>query len=244
MRRLTTAIVSALGLALFVPATASAQQQVNFLLGGFTPRSLDGRPGDDVLVADSAGQYGLATFDQASGINVSEFNGFTFGGEYVVGLGPMFEGELGVGYYAKTVTTSYANFTDESGNEVTQDLHLRIVPFTATVRWLPLGRGGGLVPYIGGGVGVFAYHYSEIGSFVDPTDNNAIYNASYDASGSVTGPVILGGVRAPIGNFQVGGEIRYQNAKGDLPTTGTNSFLAPKIDLTGFNYLVTLGYRF
>lgn len=236
MRRLTTAIATVLGLALFAPATASAQQQVNFFLGGFVPRGLDGRGSDDVLVVDSAI---LATFDQAHGINVSEFNGFTFGGEWLVGLGPIFEAGASVGYYAKTVTTSYADLTDQSGNEIAQDLRLRIVPFTATVRWLPLGRKG-FTPYIGGGVGVFAYRYSETGRFVDLTDNS-IYNANFVGTGSATGPVILGGVRAPIGPAVIGGEIRYQNARGDL---STNDFLAPKIDLTGFNYLVTIGFRF
>lgn len=239
MRRLTIAIASVLGLALFAPATASAQQQVNFFLGGFVPRGLDGRGSDDVLVADSAGNYALATFDQATGINVSEFNGFTFGGEYLVGIGPNFEAEAGVSYFAKTVTTSYANFTDQNGGEVTQDLRLRIVPFTATVRWLPIGRKG-VTPYIGGGVGVFAYRYSETGSFVDSTDNS-IYNADFVGSGTATGPVILGGVRVPLGGAVIGGEIRYQNAKGDL---STQDFLAPKVDLTGFNYLVTIGFKF
>ena len=236
MRRLTTAIVSALGLALFVPATASAQQQVNFLLGGLTPRSLDARGDDDVLFVDSGI---LATFDQAHGINVSEFNGFTFGGEYLVGLGPMFEAGASVGYYAKTVNTSYADLTDQSGNEIAQDLRLRIVPITATVRWLPLGRKG-ITPYIGGGVGIFSFRYSETGRFVDLTDNS-IYNANFVGSDTATGPVILGGVRAPVGAAVIGGEIRYQNAKGNLSTT---DFLAPKIDLSGFNYLFTIGFKF
>jgi hypothetical protein len=240
MRRLTTSLATILAFALLTPGTALAQQQVNFFLGGFIPRSLDSRPGDDVLVVDSAGPYGLATFNQSTGIDVSEFNGFTFGGEYVVGLGRIFEGELGVGYYAKTVSTSYANFTDQSGNEIQQDLRLRIVPFTATVRWLPLGRRAGFVPYIGGGVGVFTYRYSETGSFLDSTDNS-IYTANFVGTGRATGPVVVGGVRFPVGPAVVGGEIKYQNAKGDL---STNDFLAPKIDLTGFNYLVTLGFRF
>ncbi len=240
MRRLTTSLAALFALVVCAPSIASAQQQVNFFLGGFSPRSLDARGGDDVLVADSQGQYGIATFNQSSGIDVSEFNGFTFGGEYIVGLGAMFEGELGVGYYAKTVPTSYANFTDQSGNEIQQDLRLRIVPFTATVRWLPLGHRAGIVPYVGGGVGVFSYRYTETGSFLDSTDNS-IYTANFVGSGSATGPVILGGVRVPLGGLSIGGEIRYQNAKGDLPT---DQFLAPKIDLTGFNYLVTVGFRF
>lgn len=240
MRRLTTTLFLTLGCALALPATASAQSVVNLSIGAFTPRGLDGRGSDDVLFVDSGT---LATFNQSSGIDVSEFNGFTIGGEWLFALGNNFEGGLGIAYYQKTVPTSYADFTDQSGNEIQQDLKLRIVPFTATVRFLPLGHRSGIVPYIGGGVAVLSYHYSETGQFVDFTDNS-IFTDTFSASGSTTGPVILGGVRVPVGGLVVGGEIRYQNAKGDLPTTGTNSFLAPKIDLTGTSYLVTVGFKF
>lgn len=210
---------------------------VNLFIGGFAPRSLDARGTDDVLFQDSAI---LATFDRSNGINVSDFNGVTVGGEWLVGLGDNFEGGLGLGYYSKTVSTSYAAFTDQSGNEIQQDLRLRVVPFSATVRFMPFGRRSGIVPYIGGGVGVFAYRYSETGQFVDFTDNS-IYQANFVGSGTATGPIALGGVRVPLGDWAVGGEIRYQSAKGNL---STQDFLAPKIDLSGFNYLFTVGFKF
>lgn len=243
MRRLTTTLGLILGAALLAPAAASAQNALNLSIGGFTPRGLDGRPADDVLFIDSAT---LATFNQSSGIDVSEFNGPTIGAEWLIGFGGNFEGSLGIGYYQRTVPSSYADFTDQSGNEIQQDLKLRIVPFTATVRFLPLGHRSGIVPYIGGGVGVFAYRYSETGRFVDFSDNS-IFTASFSGSGSATGPVILGGVRFPVGSALVGGEIRYQNAKGDLPA---DQFLppanggTPRIDLTGTSYLFTIGFRF
>lgn len=236
MRRLTIGLLAAAGVWL-APSTASAQQSVNFFIGAFTPRSLDGRGTDDVLYQDTAI---LATFDRSSGINISEFNGATVGGEWLVGLGDNFEGSLGLGFYSKTVPTSYANFTDQSGNEIQQDLKLRVVPFSATVRFLPLGRHAGIVPYVGAGVGVFAYRYSETGQFVDFTDNS-IYQANFVGSGTATGPLVLGGVRVPVGDWSVGGEIRYQSAKGNL---STQDFLGSKIDLGGFNYLLTVGFKF
>jgi hypothetical protein len=223
--------------ACLAPATASAQQAVNLFIGGFNPRGLDGRGTNDVLFQDSAI---LATFNRSAGIDVSAFNNVTLGGEWLVGLGNNFEGSLGLGFYQRAVPTSYADFTDQSGNEIEQDLKLRIVPFTATVRFLPLGRRASIVPYVGAGVGVYAWRYSETGRFVDFTDNS-IYQANFVGSGSATGPVVLGGVRVPVGGWSFGGEIRYQSAKGNL---STQDFLAPKIDLTGFNYLFTLGFGF
>jgi outer membrane protein W len=237
MRRLLSSIAGTLIIGILATPTASAQQSFNMFIGGFTPRSLDARGSDDVLLTDSAI---LATFDRNTGISINELNNVTVGGEWLVGLGDNFEGGLGLGFYTKTVPTSYANFTDQSGNEIEQDLKLRIVPFSATVRFMPLGRRSGFVPYVGAGVGVFAFRYSETGRFVDFTDRS-IFNGNFVGSGSATGPVILGGVRAPVGDWQVGAEIRYQSAKGNL---STQDFLASKIDLGGFNYLFTVGFRF
>jgi hypothetical protein len=237
MRRLLSSIAGAFVIGLLAAPIASAQQTVNFFIGGFTPRSIDARDSNDVLVQDAAI---LATFDRNTGISINEFNSVTFGGEWLVGLGNFFEGGLGLGFYSKTVPTSYADFTDKQGNEIQQDLKLRVVPFTATVRFLPLSRHSGVVPYIGGGVGVFGYRYSETGRFVDFTDNS-IFNANFVGSGSATGPVVLGGVRVPAGDWSIGGEIRYQSAKGDL---STQDFLGSKIDLSGFNYLFTIGFHF
>jgi hypothetical protein len=254
MRRLTTRFAAVLGLAVLLPSSAYAQQQFNIFLGGFMPRGIDSRAAGDVLVAESTtggcparNPCPLATLDRSAGIEMSDFNNITIGGEWLVGLGDHFEGSLGIGFYTRTVPTTYAFQTFASGNEIEQDLKLRIVPFTATFRFLPLGQRAGIVPYVGAGVGVYAWKYTEQGYFILPDDQSTILDANanpYVQSGSAAGPVILGGVRVPVGGWSIGGEIRYQHAKGDLPTTGPNAFIAPTIDLSGFNYLLTVGFRF
>jgi hypothetical protein len=52
--------------------------------------------------------------------------------------------------------------------------------------------------------------------------------------------VAVFGARFPIGNATMGGEVRYQKAEGDLDT---RDFLGPKIDLGGFHYSATIGWR-
>ena len=54
------------------------------------------------------------------------------------------------------------------------------------------------------------------------------------------GPLALGGVRFASDSFSVGGEIRYQKADADL----SDDFAAPKLDLGGWTYQFTLGFRF
>jgi len=234
MRRLTTAI-SALGLAavFLAPQTASAQQSLNLSIGGFVPAGEDSRgdiDGGDVLVNN----LDFLAF------NVKDFKGASFGAEYIVGLTPFIDASLGIAGYRRTVPTVYADLVNVNGSEIEQDLKLRVIPFTATVRFLPVGRDAGLIPYIGAGVGVFNWRYVESGDWVDSNDD--IYRDSFVGSGTATGPVILGGLRIPAGAWNIGGEVRWQKAKGDLPAS--ESFSADSINLGGWTYSATFNIHF
>lgn len=211
------------------PATASAQQTVNFTVGAFVPRGEDGRSRNDVLVNN---------LDFLS-FNIKDFNGVTVGGEWLTGLGDLFEAGLGVGYYQRSTPAVYSRFVNADGSEIEQDIKLRVVPFTATVRFLPLGHHG-VEPYVGAGVGVFHWRYSETGQFL--ATDRSIFRGNFVGTGNATGPVILGGVRIPVGSWGVGGEIRYQKAEGDLPLN--EDFAGTKIDLGGFTYNFTIHVRF
>jgi hypothetical protein len=221
----------ALAATLAAPSTSSAQQAFNFYVGGFVPRGEDTRDPDDVLVNNLS----FLSF------NLKDFNGPTIGGEWLVGLGDRLDAGLGVGLTSRTVPSVYADFVNSNGSEIEQDLKLRTVPFTATLRFLPLGRRDAFVPYIGAGVGVVAWRYSETGDFVDFSDGS-IFHDTFTGTGAATGPVILGGARFPVGSVDIGGEVRYQNAKGDLPAS--QDFAGTKIDLGGFNYLLTFTVKF
>ena len=216
---------------------ASAQQSLNLYLGGFVPTSADARGtttkglSNDVLVRD---QDFLA-------FRLDRFRAPTVGGEWLVALGDKFDAGLGIGFYQSTVPAVDSAFVNANGSEVRADLKLRIVPFTATIRVLPFGHKAPIQPYVGVGAGVFAWRYSESGQFVDRRDRS-IFSGTFVGNGAKTGPVVLGGVRVPIGSTAVGGEIRYQSAKGSLP--GDQDFAGSTIDLGGINYLFTFNIRF
>ena len=222
------AVLVVLGL-LGAPA-ASAQQQISFSVGGFSPRSEDARATGDVLVKD---------LDYLA-FRLSDFSGPLIGADYLVGLGDNFDAGVGVGFYQRTVPTVYTEFKNANGSEIEQDLKLRVIPFTATVRWLPMGHHNGIEPYIGAGVGVFNYRYSESGQFL--AKDLSIFRGTFTGSGTAAGPVILGGIRVPVGSWGVGGEIRYQSAEGKLPAD--QDFAGSKIDLGGLSYTFTINVRF
>jgi opacity protein-like surface antigen len=156
-------------------------------------------------------------------------------------LGDYLEGGVGVGFYRRTVPSVYANVVNDNGTEIEQDLKLRVIPMTATVRFLPAGRGG-VEPYVGAGFGAFNWRYSEVGEFVDTSDYS-IFRDRYIADGTAFGPVVLGGVRFPVADvWTVGGEIRWQKAEGKFDDDVR--LLGDRIDLGGVSASVTFHLRF
>ena len=96
----------------------------------------------------------------------------------------------------------------------------------------------------GGGVGFFRWNYREAGEFVDTTRNDDIFSNDYQSDGPAIGPVLVAGLRFPLGDaVTAGGEVRWQHAVGD--TGGIDAgFLGDKIDLSGTTINFTLHFRF
>ena len=214
-------------------APAHAQQQsVTFTLGYFAVRGEDARISDDVLVEN----LDLFAF------RLGDFNNASAGAEWLMGLGEYLEAGVGLGFYRRTVASTYDAFVDVDGSEIEQDLKLRVIPFTTTIRFLPFGRSAALQPYVGGGLGIYAWRYSEVGDFIDFSDF-AVFRDRFVAEGNDVGPVVLAGVRMPFGSrFAVGGELRYQTLQGTVGVE--NGFLEERIDLGGLTAQATLQVKF
>lgn len=253
---LNTARLAGLGLMLVAagPSAASAQivqvtradarHSIGFNLGYFWVKGEDSRPNDcftsdddcDTLVAD------LSSIDPLD-FSIKDFNHVTFGAEWLYAVSDYLETGVGLDYYQSTVPSVYRDLENVNGGEIAQDLKLRIVPLTATIRFLPLGRSAAVEPYIGGGVGFFNWRYSESGEFVDSSDDT-IFRETYSADGTAVGPVILGGIRFPAGEaFTVGAEFRWQKAEGDTKPA-ESQLLGNKIDLGGRSLNFTVHIRF
>src|SRR5436190_13857746 len=173
MRRTLTVLAFAL---ISAATPAAAQQSINFHFGAFTPAREDARSrsdgrSDDVLVNN------LNVFD----FEINDFDSVTFGGEWLVALGSHAEAGLGLGFYSDSVDSVYRDVVNSDFSEIEQEFKLRIIPFTATFRFLPLGRTAAVQPYIGGGIGLFRWRYTESGEFVD--FDSSIFREHYIGDG-------------------------------------------------------------
>ncbi len=230
---LRRAVVGGLAALLMSAAPVLAQDSVvGVNVGGYLVKGEDGRSRDDVL----AQNLSFLLFD------IDEFDGATVGGDYYISIGSFIEVGGGVGFYQRTVPSIYADYVDEDGTEIDQDLKLRVIPVTAAVRFFPLSRDGGFQPYVGAGVSFNRWRYSETGEFLDFSDG-AIFRDNFVDEGTKAGPLFLGGVRFPIGaSALLGGEYRYTSAEVDLdPALG---FAGDTLDIGGNTFLFTVQFKF
>lgn len=215
-----------------VSGGSDSRNAIGFNLGYFSVKGEDSRGDDDVLFND----LDSLLFD------IKDFNGATFGAEWLYGVTDYIEVGAGINYYQRTVPSIYRGLVNVDGTEIEQELKLRQVPMSATVRFLPVGRNASVQPYIGAGIGLINWRYTETGEFVD--FNNDIFRDSFEAKGTEVGPVILGGLRFPVADvWLVGGEFRWHAAEGN--TGGIDEgFLGDKIDLGGWSANFAVHFRF
>ncbi len=215
-----------------VSSSNDSRQAIGFNLGYFVVKGEDSRDDNDVL---------FRNLDSLL-FEIDDFNGVTFGGEWLFAATDYIEVGAGISYYQGSAPSIYRNLENVDGSQIEQDLKMRQIPMAATVRFLPFGRRTSVQPYIGAGIGAINWRYTETGEFVDANDE--IFRANFEAKGTEVGPVVLGGVRFPVGDvWFVGGEIRWHAAKGD--TGGIEEgFLGEKIDLGGWSTNFTFHFRF
>ena len=221
--------------AMAAPASAQIIHSLSLGAGVFTPRGFAGRVDGDVWVANQSqpelepGVTGSLAFD------IGDFQTMSFFGEWNVQFNHRLEVGVGLGYYGDTVDSRYRDLVNSAAgfSDIKQQLQLRAIPITPTVRFLPFGKTGGFQPYVGTGLAIINFKYTEAGEFVDTSDYT-IFSDKYVADGWAVGPVVLGGMRIPIGGgiWAITVEGRYQWASGD--TGGFDAgFLGDKLDLSG-----------
>ena len=232
-----TALLALVVLALVATtAPAVAQQSLSLNIGYFAVRGEGGRVAGDTIVANL---YADPPF--ALGYWVSDFNNITVGAEWLIPLGNFLEVGAGVNYYSETVPSWYPDLANTNGSDITQSLRLQTVPVTGTLRLVMTGRRAAVQPYVGAGVAIVPWSYSETGDFVD--SNLDIFRWEYKDSGTAVGAVIFGGLRVALNRkVALGTEFRYQMV--DAPLDPSVGFQGTRLDLSGMTYQGSVIFRF
>jgi hypothetical protein len=223
------------------PRVASADSIFGVHFGGFVPKGEDGRASGDVLRENLS----FLTYLCSNPDQIRCFNGFHVSGEYLVGFGDWIEAGVSVGYYQNSVPAIYTDYTDVDGTEIENQTKIRNIPVAVTARAFPIGRTTPVQPYVGGGVVFQRWRYSETGEFVDFTPGGGlpIFRDNFVDEGSAVGPIVLGGVRVPIGDhFFAGGEVRWQWGTADLDPA--LNFAGNRLDLGGVAFMAGVHVKF
>jgi hypothetical protein len=230
-------------------ASDGPRQTINFTFGGSRLTGIADRDDDDVIVAN----LDFLEFDPDEITKGSWIAGV----EWLVPIGSFVEAGAGIAFSGRREAASrYRDFVEEGTlADIEQDISLRVMPLSFTIRAVALGQRSPVQPYFGGGLGLFRYEYVEEGDFLDFTeyppevprdcypapDKPCIFEDTFSAKGWQPGLILLGGVRWASDSATVGGEIRYHRANVDLDT---DAFVAPKLSLNGWIFQFTVGARF
>jgi opacity protein-like surface antigen len=177
-----------------------------------------------------------------------EWVGFSGGAEYNQVLIDNVELGVHVDGYARSVDTSYRDYTWDDGTEIFQTLRLNVVPIGATLRLVPTSKRAKVAPYVGGGVDLVYYKYEEFGDFIDFFDPEMpIYSDAFLADGVTFGFHAAGGLRFYLNrDFAIVVEGRYLWAEADMGDdfSPNEPGLVNRIDLGGASAVVGLHIRF
>ncbi|MCP4150087.1 MAG: outer membrane beta-barrel protein [bacterium] len=175
------------------------------------------------------------TFDK------DDLRGAYYGAEFEVFMGRKLSLALEAGHYKKKAYSIYRDVEYEDGAQIEQDIFLRINSLEMGFKLYPAGHRKQFNPFIGGGVGLYAWRYVQGGEFVD-FEEETVYEGEAETDTHTIGFNAKAGFtyrfRRNIG-FSLEG--RYVFLKGELSDhfEGFN-----KLDLGGLTLNVGLNFYF
>jgi len=239
-------------LAVLVPGTVFADL-VTFKLGYFFPRAKS-----DLWTTE---------FDNLT-LKRSDYTGSIFGFAYEYFVTREIAVQLSVDGYSKQKSGAYLDYDgliDFDGDWayptgvlfqpdfIPQHVYsVSITPIQVSLKFSPLGRGQRIIPYIGGGVGLYLWSarlQGDVIDFADPWIDTQLDVTIYpvdaydirDENKLLVGFQALGGIMFPLANrISFEGEFKYNFAQGNLDDfVGFEPF-----DLNGFQISLAMNYWF
>jgi len=89
-----------------------------------------------------------------------------YAAEYEVFLNRFTSVSLEIGRYGKEVRSQYTEYTFQDDSPIFQNISLRVNPIEANIKLYPFGHRAMVFPFLGAGVGLYAWTYQQWGDFV------------------------------------------------------------------------------
>jgi len=146
------------------------------------------------------------------------------------------------GYYKKEHFSQYKDYEYQDGSPIYQNLSLETANLDLGFKFYPVGNRTRIAPYLGGGISLYYWKYSQWGDFInfqDDTIDQDQYAEStkYTPTFHAKGGVLINLSRSVGVSF----EARYHALKGEL-----SSFFEgfEKLDMGGFSIMAGINIRF
>lgn len=135
----------------------------------------------------------------------------------------------------------------------THNFNISITPVQCSVKLTPMGRKGKIIPYVGGGLGLYLWNVRIQGDLIDFSDPwydldeeveiYPIYPTDAREENKISiGYNVFGGIMVPVANrISLEAEFKYNKAQGNL-TDAFEGF--EPFDLSGYQITIGLNYWF
>ncbi len=175
-------------------------------------------------------------------LQMTDLIGGYVGVNYEFFMSDVFSFTVGLAATNSRETVEDLDFVFPDGFPILHDIELTIVPLEAGVKWSFLGRNRRVIPYLGGGLGLYIWEYRETGDFVVDRDfYPVIVSGDFEGTGADLGLHVEFGLRFPFGRrTSIDWEVKYIGVEGDLGPDFDPSF--DPIDLS--SWVTTLGISF
>lgn len=161
--------------------------------------------------------------------------GGTFGYDHF--LGEFVNLGISSSFYHNDTTVQDVDFAYQNGAPILRNIHLQIVPLEFNLHILPIGREPAVIPYLGGGFGIYFWNYEEAGDFVfDRLTNPNIVTGRAFSDGVDPGYHVEGGFMIPFSRSTTfTAEAKYWHAHGKLDVSGFDPSFHP-LDLSALMF--------
>ncbi len=193
-------------------------RSINFKFGIFTPN----------LESD----LWETNFENLS-FSKSDFNNSSYALEIEYFANPFISLSVEGGTYSNTVYSEYSEYVYDDDSPIYQNMFLRISGLELNVKVYPIGYKRFLIPYIGGGAGIYSWKYEQWGDFINFEDGTIQDGYAYTKAYSPGFNLRIGIIIRIKRHLGISFEAKDQYLKGTLSSLFEGF---EKLDLSGRTY--------